>query len=432
MAWKSTQGKRTQWSAESSLGTQTGSWFDFRLDGDPTFPTEIYDAIAQANKSHGSPLNFEDRPLLYKKFREAGIKIPLRIRSEEAPGTEGFLNRLFASAGCVAATSESASPSAVGTYTTTVAWTLDDDIGAASGAQLVRLGSNDSYWWPVVDAVYTALSKSVVPWMALPAAASDTSVVKSINSVYPAAVQVTTTNTFQLRVITRGTHTSGDDLCFTFSGCALSAIDEFEIKPGGDIVLTANVHFCDVSASAVALTDETAYSDTEQFVPPFGGTGTARPRFGFAAYDANGAIADTRLELMSAKINLGLATTPIMGDGTATTLNGCAGYMAAMPEAPKITIKVAFDVAYLTDFTALTASQTYHYLGFEAPAQSGAVGYAPAFALLFPRCYLSAPPAVDYLTESVITATLTYSASAIDPGSALAGYGAPWIFAWGR
>jgi hypothetical protein len=402
------------------------------LDGDPTFPTEIFDAIAQTNSAHGSPLNFEDRPVLYKKFRESGIKLPLRIRSQQVPGTEGVLNRLFASAGCVAASTESASPSAVETYTTAVAWTLDDDIGAVNGGQLIRLGANDSYWWPSIAALYTAGTGATVPWMAVPAAASDTSVVKAMNCVYPAVVQVTTTNTFQVRVTTRGTHTSGDDLCFTFSGCALAGIDDIEIKPGGDIVLNANIHFCDVSVSAVALVDETAYADTEQFVPPFGGTGTARPRCGFAAYDANGAIADTRLELMDAKITLGLVTKPIMGDGAATCLNGCAGYMAAIPEPPTITVRVAFDIAYLNDFTALTASQTYHYLAFEAPAQSGAVGYAPAFALLFPRCYLSAPPAVDYLTESVITATLVYSASAIDPGSALAGYGAPWIFAWGR
>jgi hypothetical protein len=163
------------------------------------------------------------------------------------------------------------------------------------------------------------------------------------------------------------------------------------------------------------------FCDTEKFAPPWAGLGTTRPRFGYAAYDENGDIANTNVaELIQAEVDLGINTIPVVQSGDAVSLNGVRAYFSAM-NTP--TIKVTW-AQRLEHWTELETGITEHFMEIIQPT---AAATTPSWGLAMPRCYLTGFTKDSgkefYTVEATYRMISSSDTTSWDTSNA---FGAPW------
>lgn len=396
---------------ESALGTP-GSYGEVRPNGVPAFPTNTRELAANPNLGHMHAYNQSDKPIAFERYREGAGSFGTNIRRYSSTGAGNPIAEMFESAGCNVTTS---SGSETITYTSTTEWAVTSD--AAHGqAGLLELDSG--VYYPVLVADYTGTT--VTPAMAIPSAASTTNDWELMTTIYPRSRQVSTTKTLSFEHHSRGTHTSGEDLLYTYTGCALSAVGDMTLTPLGIPALEFTFHIGDVAISSEAISAE-SFVDSEKFAII---NNDFRCEYDDAS--SSGAIARSDVKLFEAVVTFGFESGVIPGEGDGT-LNGLQGFMHR-PLVPKVKLTQLFTKDYWTE---LEGSNTSKYIGLVQPTRSLAT---PAFGFWMPNAHIDpeTPPVVEWERDDTVAATVTYIAdsagyeSATDNDDAGA---APWFFA---
>ena len=405
------QGSTFGFAVESALGTP-GSYSELRYNDTLTFPTSTRQLMANPNLGHMHAYNPSDKPIAYQQAQEAAASFQTYIRRAASTG-QGPISKMFESAGCNVATN---SGTTVSTYTSTTAWDLSATDSAHGQAGLLEL--DNGLYYPVLVADYT--TDDVTPGMALPSAASASNAWEVMDTITPRSQQVPSTKTLAFQQHNRATHTSGEDLLHTLTGCALSGVGDMTLTPMMAPTLEFTFHVGKIAQSSDAISAE-SFADGEKFV-------IVNDDFCFESgtASASGGIAANRSSIIEAVITWGIETSFIPGEG-GSDFAGIQGYMhrAAIP---KVRIKTLFTKTYWTE---LEGSNTSQYIGLVQPTRALTT---PAFGFWMPNCHIDneAPPIVDWATDDYVSATVTYVADSAGYESATlnsdAG-AAPWYFA---
>jgi len=393
---------------ESALNTP-GAYAFMRLDPDAKFPLLTREVELQPNLGHLNPFNAADQPLLFQKYKENALSLSTHIRRATAKDTAPPIVGDFESAGC--AVDQLSDKTTVATYVDLNTWTLTADVvdsaaGVNTGGHILLVQLDSGIYYPVLLSSYVAASKTCQAAVDLPSVTSAGKIIQQVYNVRPRNRQVPTTKTLNWRLTTPGKHTTAPDLAWVFGGGAVGKIEPFKIAPAEPCKFQFSYHVADIEIAAHTMAAETFVENlTHQYANNHAGN------FEFLFADANsaGGIAHTTAALISAEIDLSLTTVPMLGDGSSTCINGCAGYMSVCKQAA-VTIEVLFDIARWTDFQASPA-QTQKFLGFVQPTTNLDI---PAWALYLPNCYLLKEPEVEPLKGDYLKAKLVYGA--MSPG----------------
>ena len=405
------QGFTWSFAQETALGT-AGSYTELRPNEVPAFPTSTRQGMANPNLGHEHAYNQSDRPIWFQKYQEGAGSFATYIRRATSTG-QNPISKLFESAGCSVATN---SGTTVASYTSTTDWDLTATDGAHGQAGLLEL--DDGTYYPVLCADYT--SDTVTPSMAIPSASSATNAWEVMSTITPYSRQVVSTKTLAFQQHNRATHTSGEDLAHTWTGCALSAVGDMVIKPFEAPSLEFTFHVGKAAQSSDAITAE-SFADGEKFV-------VINDSFCYetASASAAGGIARSVGTILEATITWGFECVPIPGEGDGTYA-GLQGYIHKAL-VPKLAITSTFSKSAWTE---LEGSNTSQYIGLVQPTTSLTT---PAFGFWMPNAHIDpeTPPVVDFSSNDFVTGTVTYIAdsagyeSAEDNSDAGA---APWYFA---
>ena len=401
------------YAVESALGTP-GTYYEIRPNDVPVFPTSTRQLIANPNMGHAHAYNQSDKPIPIEQYQEGAGTFAQYIRRASANNAEAPIAKIFESAGCNVVTS-TGSDTVTG-YTSTTDWDLTGTDAAHGQAGLLELDSG--LYYPVLVADFS--TNTVTPAMALPSAASDGNAWQLMTTIWPRSRQVATDATLAFEHHSRATHTSGEDLHYIYTGCALSALGDMTIAPFEPPSLEFTFHVGDIDQASEAISAE-SFVDGEKFAII-----NDNFRFEYATASAAGAIARGDGILLNATITWGFETAVIPGEGNGT-FNGCQGYMhrAAIP-------KVAITQTFTKDYwTELEGSNTSKYIGLVQPTSSLTT---PAFGFWMPNAHIDpeTPPTVDWASNDFVTATVTYIADSAGYESATANSDAgeaPWYFA---
>lgn len=407
-----TKGGVFSYAQESALGT-AGSYGELRYNETVNFPTSTRQLMANPNMGHEHAYNQSDKPIAFQQFQEGAGSFASYIRRSSGTSTAPPIADFFESAGCNVTTNAGTT---VASYSSTTAWDLTATDGAHGQAGLLELDSGTYY--PVLCADYT--TDTVTPSMAIPSVTSATNAWEVMTTIWPRSRQVTSTKTLSFQYHSRGTHTSGEDLAYTWSGCALSGVGDMVLRPFEAPVLEFSFHVGKSAQSSDAISAE-SFDDGEKFV-------IINDTFCYetAAASAAGGIARGVGTLLEASISWGFETGPIPGEGDGTYA-GLQGYMHRTL-VPKVTLTQLFTK---DAWTALEGTNTSQYIGLVQPTTSLAT---PAFGFWMPNAHIDpeTPPTVDWAGADYVKAAVTYIAdsagyeSAEDNSDAGA---APWYFA---
>lgn len=396
---------------ETALGT-AGSYGELRTNDIPVFPTSTRQLMANPNVGHSHAYDQSDKPIAYEKYQEGAATFSTYIRRASANNAQNPISKLFQSAGCNIATNTGDETI---TYSSTTAWDVTSD--AAHGqAGLLELDSG--LYYPVLVADYS--TNTITPGMAIPSASSSSNAWQLMTTITPRSQTVPTTKTLAFKQNARATHTTGEDLLMTYTGCALSAVGEMVIRPLEAPALEFTCHVGKVAQSSSAIAAET-FEDGEKFV-------IINDNFCFEYADASasGGIARNDGLLIEAAVTFGFEGGPIPGEGSGTYA-GLQGYIHR-PLIPKVRITQLFTKDYWTE---LEGSNTSKYIGLVQPTSSLST---PAFGFWMPNAHIDpeTPPTIMWADADYVQATVTYIADSAGYETATlnsdAG-AAPWYFA---
>jgi len=398
------------YAVESALGTP-GTYYEIRPNDFPAFPTSTRQLIANPNMGHAHAYNQSDKPIAIEQYQEGAGTFAQNIRRASANNAAAPIAAIFESAGCNVTTSTGDQTI---TYSSTTAW----DVSDAAHGQCGLLELNSGVYYPVLVADYT--TGTVTPSMAIPSVSSTGKAWQLMTTIWPRSRQVATDATLAFEHHSRATHTSGEDLHYIYTGCALSAVGDMTIEPFGTPALEFTFHVGDVDQANEAIAAE-SFVDGEKFAiinDDF--------RFEYANADSAGGITRGDGILTSAVITWGFETAVIPGEGSGT-FNGAQGYMHRVA-VPKVAITQTFTKDY---WTQLEGDNTSKYIGLVQPTRSLST---PAFGFWMPNAHIDpeTPPTVDWATNDFVTATVTYIADSAGYESATTNAdagAAPWYFA---
>jgi hypothetical protein len=311
-----------------------------------------------------------------------------------------MIANLLESAGWNVATTTA---STVAAYSSTTAWDLGNSgvaYGVPGNAILVEL--SDGTYYPVLVAAKS--TDTVTPGMALPSATENGKAIEVMTTMFPQSRVVPSDKTLSFLQNLRATHTTGEDLSITASGCAVTALGDMTLTPNTMPELAFTLDVATVADGSLAIADEVFVDGQKPAVV----THDARVELATAA-DAGG-ISRTDVILHEATVSWGFTAEAIPGFGSGS-LAGIQGYKLVAGN-PMITIKGDYNAQYWDDLEGTNPSQ---YLGIVQPTTSLST---PAFGIWMPKCHLAdEEPVIINRDDNLVTATVKYMASVADYNS---------------
>jgi len=420
---RSSQGSTLEMAVETAIGVP-GAYSHIRYNDGLAHDTTSRDSVPNANKGHAHFANTDDMPVIYNAYKESAITLPVGIR-RGITGADPPIVHLFRSCGCNVATTP-ATTVAVATSQTQITTTADIGGAANFNGRAINLELDDIVGtgtiFPTLVADYVTGTKVCIFQMGIPSITAAARDIYKTYTITPRTRKVPVDKTLAFRRKTRLQHTAAPDMAWTYTGCAATP-GSLSITPNTVPEWSWDVTAAKREVGAVALANE-VFSDTEIL-----NAVDSRASFGFAAYDANGAIAYACANIIEAEWNPGIKAEPIPGYGCTAQLGGLQGYMAGY-EPSTLRVVAVFDVTRWTEFETMPqAAHRYIHL-----VQPGSLVTDPCWGLWMPRAKMINAPTADF-SGKYVTAEITWEASAarIDMGG-IGPYGnddetmAPWYF----
>jgi hypothetical protein len=420
-----TSGKTLEMNQETALGTVSFTGSEFIRYNDFTSPDAETDTTEQSNLGHAHAANFDDPVIPYEVGRDNSITLTTEMRAGTQYNYESPIDWLFQASGHMICGRPSMSPGNYSSWTSGTEFTIHADPSAYPTVLINEVDDGDTtVYWPTL--VAEADGSDITPSFEVPyePTTPGNNAVYEPYSICPCEQAVPSNKTLGLRLTTHATHTSGRDNAKTHSGCAVSSLGEIAIEQGVSPKLQWTLHCADTEHSSNAIATET-FLDTQRTAPPVGGKYW---EVAFADTDDEGGIAASgnTLDVISARINLGVNCVPIPGSG-GSGVNSYQGFVQDNNQAT-VSLTVLFDRALFDDLSAQTNQEKYiHFIRGATSEQT------PCWGIWLPRCRQISNPVIN-MDGGFQTMTLTYGASAAqyastsdDGGYDDRGY-APWYF----
>jgi hypothetical protein len=320
------------WSAESALGTPSGSFYSARVAGAlPNFPS-VAQYVDNHVAGHQHPLTVE-KPEAITLCVENAFSFDAHIRRAAANGGKPDLMTWIESAGWKVNASTGATTL---TGTPTVSELIQASNVTAAG-QFILVERSTGVYVPVL--VSTLSTATVVPHVRLSAAPATGAAVHPMHTATPTSATAFTVAADKTLSWRMNTHAKYDDaysdMALDMKACALASIGEISIdKVGGTIIIPTTWHGVPVAYSADDIAAD-VFVDSSQFALP-----TDDMEISIQAADAAGNIALVSGTVVNLKVNPGVATMPIYGTGGGT-VGGITGYQC-IPTNPTIDVTMNF------------------------------------------------------------------------------------------
>lgn len=410
-----------RWSAESALGTQTGSYYAARLVSTlPNFPS-VKQLVENHVGGHQHPLTVE-KPESVTLCAENAFSFDAHIRRATADGGDPDLMTWLQSAGW---TVEESTGSTTLTGVPTVSELIQDSNVTGAG-QFVLIERSSGVYVPVL--VSSLSTDTITPHVRLSAAPSSGNEVHPMHTATPAtatAFEVPSNKTLAWRLNTQAKYDDAyGDFALDMEACALASIGEISIeRVGAPLVVSTTWHGVPMSTSPDDIAAD-SFNDSEKFTLI-----ADNMEISIQDASASGDIALVSGSLVSAKINPGVATEPIYVSGGGT-VGGIIGYRM-IPTPPTITVTANFkglstwDKSFLTELSGSNTSKAIQLLQPTTDLDR------PAFAIAMPNCHLmpGSEPTVDVGQNTVqVTATFVGSTSGIDSDTLISEVGTSPIY----
>jgi hypothetical protein len=412
----STKGRTVGIAVQTSLTNQPTTFDEIRTHEAITFPTEESLSEVQPNLGHENALNWDDKPITFEGVRENGMTIPVAFRRGVTTGKPPIA-KFAESGGCAVNT---IADTTISTYVDEGSFSLTLPPASTTYGAAILVELNDGSYYPSLTKVI-ADDGSTTPGMDLPSASATSKNVKLMHTITPQTGAVDASKLLAVKVNTRGTHTTSEDLAWIMYGCSLGSFGDLVIEPQGQFVMSPTFHVADVEQSADPISAE-SFIDTTYLQRNQGGF-----TFEFADASSAGGITHTNACLLKATITPGHTSMPIPGDGCDESLNSTQGYIASTPEQPKVVLELLMDKAYWDTFS--TTGNTSKHIGFVWPTTNLAI---PAYGFWMPNCHQIASPVGDVISEEYMKVTVTYGATGAGYGGGTSNNSSgnsPWFMA---
>ena len=416
-------GKKGQlrWSAESALGTKTGSFYAARVAGElPNFPP-VAQYVDNHVAGHQHPHTVE-KPQPITLCVENAFAFDSHVRRAAANGGKPDLMTWLESAGWTVQASTGATTLS-GTPTVSELIQASNVTGAG---QFVMVERSAGVFVPVlVSGLSTA---TITPHVRLSAAPATGAAVHPMHTATPAtatAYAVPANKTLSWRLNTHAQYNDAiSDMALDMTACALASLSEISIeKVGAPLMVSTSWHGIPVAYSPDDIAAD-VFVDSSQFAMV-----TDDLEISIQAANASGNIALVSGSVVSLKINPGVSVVPIYANGGGT-VGGIVGYMA-IPTSPTIDFVANFNglATWEKDFlTQLMGSNVSRAIQIVQPTRN--IDRA-AFAIAMPNCHqrTGSEPRVDIGQNTIqISAGFVGSCAGIDSDTLISEVGASPIY----
>ena len=410
-----------RWSAESALGTATGSYYSARVAGNmPNFPP-VAQLVPNHVRGHQHPLKIE-KPEAITLCVENAFSFDAHIRRAAANGGKPDLMTWLESAGWQVQASTGATTL---TGTPTVSELIQSSNVTGVG-QFVLVERSSGVFVPVlVSGLSTA---TITPHVRLSAAPSTGAAVHPMHTATPTTstgYNVPTDKTLSWRMNTRGKYDDAyGDLALDMKGCALASLSEMTIeRVGSPLMVSTTWHGIPVSYSPDDIAAD-SFVDSSEFALV-----TDDMEISIQAASPTGNIALDSGSLVSLRINPGVACIPIYGAGAGVS-GGITGYRM-VPTTPTIDVVAHFtglstwEKDWLVQLMGSNVSRAIQVLQPTRNVDRG------AFAIAMPNCHLrpGSEPRIDMGQDTIrISAGFEADVAGIDSDALVTETGSSPIF----
>ena len=405
----STQGSKLEFSKQSAFGTaSSGTYDDIRPEGTPSIKT----AVGEGNMPETVFINPNDvdKPIVYNRAMDDAVTVSTLIRQAATAGETSFTKDAFLAGGYVVTTNNN---STIDTYSTTTSFAAADDNFAVG--QCVNVQLDDGTWVPTLIAQYNT-GNAIVPAMALPSAASGTSLaLNSCDTITPGDTgAITASDLLTIRAFFKAQDT-GSDVVYQAQDCAVTSIADLSLEPGEKVNLEFTFGASDLSASTGAMGTNDFRDGTEHRV-------FNEPWCQFATSASAGGIAAAYHKLMSATFSWGVTAEQIPGMGDSACSNNVQGWMQKNAPA-KLTMTLLYDEQKLDDFDGTNPDK---YVGIIQPGTSED---SPAFGLFLPKAHITSVTHEPWTeNEHRVTIEMTPQPAGLDSATGNTQGNQPWYF----
>lgn len=389
----------------TTFGTaDNDTYYSLRLDGDPTVPLSVSQEMEIGNKGFGHFAD-RDKPILYEAGREGALTTPLVLRRAESSSNAPMIFKAMEAIGCEVI-KLSDDTVAASTDANTFELTTGGGGHTAGYGYLTKNAQSTPEYWHTLAAVYS--SKVVTAFWDLPyAPGTGAGTAPYTRTATPRSQNVpvgSSGKTLSFKLWTRETHTSGEDLQWTFNGCGCSSLGQLVLEPSKKIAFSPTWHVANVDKASVSISAATeSWVDNEYVRPwgPYSYVGIANA----PSPITTGEIGRTANEVrcLKATIDFGMKSSPIPGTGS-STVNGWQGYMGTFdPAAAGVTFELLMDYTKISDWEGSNATKSIWI------EQGGTSLSYLNWAFCIPQAFLAAPPTVDHFSGPYHKVTVRYA-----------------------
>jgi hypothetical protein len=432
MTVKPSQGQTLAYDPETALGTATGTYNEIRYTGDITHPTDTRVGVANPNRGHAHPANFEDDAIYIEQYRPDALTFSTYIRRSSAANTDPPLALFFQSGGCNLSRN---TVSVVSSYVDDSNFDIETGKASVGDIVLIKLEEashvlDELYYPSLIVALSVGATDTIDLGMELPANTANAEPVEVMTTITPISSVVGATETLTFRHQMRATKDTAEDLTYDLNGCALSGVGQMAFRRGEPPTLELTFHLAKVAEKGnndggITFTAET-FTDSEKFAVV-----DENFRLDISDDHSGSPINLTRNNniFKEATVDWGFKCVPVDGTGDGA-IAGLQGYVLQMDGPAKITVTTSFDPQWTESALEATGSQPEYYIEMCQPTD---VLAKPAFAFIAPRCIIDPEtrPVTDYTSDSYILTTATFICTSAELASASlpAQVGAsPWFF----
>jgi hypothetical protein len=341
-----------------------------------------------------------------------GVKFRKRSGAVAAPW-----ETLLKANGCTVAQSN-ATATTIATYTNYNTIILTADRGAIGGAALIEL--NSGLYYPALVAGYNAGTATLS--MNLPTASQAGQDFIPMYTAIPNLGELDATDTISIREHTLETHTSGNDMAYLHSGCAVESFGPLVFENGKSPDLSCSIHVCKTAQYADSIVDTEDICDGEQYLMI-----NDNCSFGYNTANSAGAIAYNAIKVHKVDFDPGVKVIGLNAIGSGV----CGNTGAFLSDYTGATVKLTMAMTRALFTEHETAAKTAKYIHVVQPSS----GYpdTPAFGLWMPQAYQTdckRLSATGGWVECELTFRLSSAKYGTDESHTYAGM-APWFFAIG-
>jgi hypothetical protein len=400
-----TQGQKHSISAESALGTATGSSWDWRPDTFD-FPTEQSATYQPMSGGHTNPAD-ANKVIPYKSGDQTGTLSALVRR---ATGTnEPTLGFLLKAGGWTMA--ELSGATTVATLTVPGSLIFTADVGAENGS-FVLVETTTDVFEPVQIAAWTVGTTTGVPVFEMTADPTDLDKIEQMYTYYPQSGTLGAAESLQFIHLSRVEDGASNPQEWTYKGCAC-ILKTITITPNEPLKFEFEVL---IAGTTMADGTWSVESDHE-VVGVCMANNDFKMLIGDTIASGAGGIARTPIGIRSVVIETGITAEKITSVGGSTDINSVGGYVIKLAQ-PTWTVEGWFDVDSWTDYETefVGGSGTNPDTALMACFSSQDYLLYPGVGISSPRCNLiEAPTAALKDTESgLVEGTLKFGANAAE------------------